>query len=316
MAMFCLNLLKISLELACTNPTYEDIASKFFEHFLYIAEAMSHGDQSGLWDEQDGFYYDHLRMPDNSIQRLKIRSMVGLIPLFAVDTLEPSMLADLPGFSRRLEWFLRNRPDLCRNLASMTKEGVGERRLLSIVGPRRLRRVLRTMLDEAEFLSPYGIRSMSRYHRENPYVLHVNGAEYRVDYEPGESRTSLFGGNSNWRGPMWFPVNYLIIESLQKFNHYLGNEFQIEFPTGSGNLMNLGDVAAELSRRLARLFIRDATGRRPIYGNDDRQQLDPHFRDLILFYEYFHGDTGEGCGASHQTGWTALVAKLIQQNGV
>jgi hypothetical protein len=246
---------------------------------------------------------------------MKVRSMVGLIPLFAVDTLESFWLERLPGFRSRMEWFIENRPDLSANVASMTRSGVHARRLLAICQKDRLRRVLARMLDEAEFLSPYGLRSLSRIHFERPYVLAVNGVEHRVDYEPAESSTGLFGGNSNWRGPVWFPVNYLMIEALQKFNHYFGDEFEVEFPTGSGNRMSLGRVASELSRRLVRLFVRDRDGRRPVFGGQSKYQHDPHFREHVLFYEYFHGDNGAGIGASHQTGWTSLVAKLIQQSG-
>jgi hypothetical protein len=319
MAMYCLNMLKIALELALINPAYEDIASKFFEHFLHIAAAMNKLDDSSLWNEEDGFYYDYLKIPgeDGNMRRIpaKIRSIVGLIPLFAVDTIEPAMIEQLPGFRKRLEWFIKNRPDLCQNIASMTREGQGERRLLSIVPWHRLERVLRTMLDENEFLSPHGIRSVSRYHKDNPYVLWIDGQKYSVDYEPAESTTGMFGGNSNWRGPVWFPVNYLMIESLQKFNHYFGEEFRVEFPTGSGEWLHLGDVARELSRRLSRIFLRDPKGHRPVFGGTSKFQSDPHFRDHVLFYEYFHGDNGAGIGASHQTGWTGLVAKLLQQSG-
>jgi hypothetical protein len=316
MAMFSLNMLKIALELALVNPVYEDVASKFFEHFLFIADAMNRLDGDGLWDEQDGFYYDRLKLPDGQSICMKVRSLVGLIPIFAVDTLEPAIIERLPGFRRRMEWFIENRPDLCANLASMTKGGMAERRLLAILHNDRLRRVLTTMLDENEFLSPFGIRSLSRFHKEHPFVLQVDGRDHRVDYEPAESRTGIFGGNSNWRGPVWFPVNYLLIESLQKFHHYLGEGFQVEFPTGSGNRMTISKVAAELSKRLARLFARDVNGHRPVFGGQQKFQTDPHFRDHILFYEYFHADNGAGLGASHQTGWTGLVAKLIQQNGI
>jgi hypothetical protein len=316
MAMFCLNMLRIALELALHNPVYEDIASKFFEHFLYISHAINHIGGRGLWDDQDGFYYDRLRLPDDSSKLLRVRSMVGLIPLFAVDTIESEWLDRLPGFRRRMEWFIRNRPDLSANVASMTRGGLQERRLLAICRAERLRRVLEKMLDPREFLSPYGIRSLSQYHRDNPYVLPVDGQEHRVDYQPAESTTGLFGGNSNWRGPVWFPVNYLLIESLQKFNHYYGDDFQVEAPTGSGRRLNLGEVAAEISRRLAHLFLRGEDGRRPVFGGQQKYQTDPHFRDYIPFYEYFHGDNGAGIGASHQTGWTSLVAKLIQQSGV
>ncbi|MBL8229118.1 MAG: glucosidase [Bryobacterales bacterium] len=319
MAMYCLNMLRIALELAVEKPVYEDVASKFFEHFLYIAAAMNDSPDISLWNEEDGFYYDNLimPMPGGKQKRIptKVRSMVGLIPLFAVDTLEPAVLDRLPGFRKRMEWFIRNRPDLCRNLASMTREGVGERRLLSIVPWRRLERVLRVMLDEHEFLSPHGIRSVSRHHQHHPFVMWIAGEPFSVKYEPAESTSGLFGGNSNWRGPVWFPVNYLMIESLQKYNHYFGEEFKVEFPTGSGRWMNLGDVAAELSRRLSRLFLLDGSGRRPVYGGTEKLQRDANFRDHVLFYEYFHGDNGAGLGASHQTGWTGLVAKLLQQSG-
>jgi hypothetical protein len=315
MAMYSLNMLRIALELATVNPVYENIASKFFEHFLYIANAMNTLGGSGLWDEHDGFYYDRLRFEGHS-ESVKVRSMVGLIPLFAVDTLEPDLLDRLPGFRRRMEWFMHNRPDLRGNIASMMIEGVHNRRLLAICHGMKLIRVLQRMLDETEFLSPYGLRSLSRFHKDNPVVMHLDGQELRVGYDPAESTTGLFGGNSNWRGPVWFPVNYLMIESLQKFNHYYGDLLQVEFPNGSGNWMNLGAVAAELSRRLARLFLRDESGRRPVFGGSEKMQNDPHWRDHILFYEYFHGDNGAGLGASHQTGWTSLVAKLIQQSGV
>jgi hypothetical protein len=317
MAMYTLNLLAIAMELARDNPSYEDVASKFWEHFLHIAHAMNNvgPDDLTLWSEEDGFYYDVLHLPDGRNFPLKIRSMVGLIPLFGVETLEPEMVDRLPGFRRRMEWFLENRPDLTDNVACMRTPGHGERRLLSIVDGDRLRRVLKLMLDENEFLSPYGIRALSRFHRDHPYILDANGHEYRVDYEPAESTTGLFGGNSNWRGPIWFPVNYLIIESLQKFHHYLGDDYTVECPTGSGQMMTLWEVAAELSRRLTRIFLRGADGQRPVYGGTTKLQTDPHWRDLILFHEYFHGDNGAGIGASHQTGWTGLVAKLLQQSG-
>ncbi len=317
MGMYCLNMLAIALELAQVDPAYEDVASKFWEHFLYIAYAMNNLGDEGieLWDETDGFYYDVLHLSDGTHFPLKVRSMVGLIPLFAVETLEPELLNRLPGFKRRLEWFIENRSDLTRNVACMRTPGRGERRLLSIVDRDRLRRVLRYMLDEEEFLSPYGIRALSRVHRDHPYTLAVNGTEHRVNYEPAESSTSLFGGNSNWRGPVWFPVNYLLIESLQKLHHYLGDEYKVECPTGSGQMLTLSEVAAEVSRRLSRVFLRSPDGRRPVYGGTEKFQHDPHWRDLILFHEYFHGDNGAGIGASHQTGWTGLVAKLLQQSG-
>ena len=315
MAMYCLNMLRIAIELARTNRVYEDIASKFFEHFLFIASAMNRAGGDGLWDEDDGFYYDRIRLPNGAAMPLKVRSLVGLIPLFAVETIEGSTLAQLDGFRRRMEWFEKERPDLCANIASISRQGAEDRRLLALVMPARLRRILTRMLDETEFLSPHGIRSLSRAHLDDPFRLRLNGHEYCVGYEPAESASNLFGGNSNWRGPVWFPTNYLLIESLQKFHHYFGGEFTIEFPTGSGRHITLGEAAAELSRRLARLFLRGSNGRRPIFGGTERLQNDPHFRDHILFFEYFHGDNGAGIGASHQTGWTALVAKLIQQSG-
>ncbi len=318
MAMYSLNLLAIALELASEDPSYEDVASKFWEHFLYIANAINHlgNDGTGMWDEDDGFFYDVLHMQNDGHFPLKIRSMVGLIPLYAVETLEPELVDRLPGFKRRLDWFINNRTDLTANVACMTTSGQSQRRLLSIVNGDQLRRVLRFMLDENEFLSPYGIRALSRVHKDRPYTLPVNGAEYRVDYEPAESSTGLFGGNSNWRGPIWFPVNYLLIESLQKFHHYLGDDYTVEHPTGSGQYLTLWDVAADLSRRLTRIFVRNEEGVRPVHGSRDAAYRDdPHWRDLVLFYEYFHGDEGSGVGASHQTGWTGLVAKLLQQSG-
>ncbi|MBI3652881.1 MAG: glucosidase [Acidobacteria bacterium] len=316
MAMYCLNMLAIAMELSRVNPAYEDVASKFWEHFLYIAYAINNLGKDGksIWNEEDGFYYDLLRFPDGSSFPLKIRSMVGLIPLFAVETLEPEVMNKLQGFKRRMDWFIENREDLTSNVACMRTTGRKERRLLAVVDEERLRRVLKFMLDENEFLSPHGIRALSRYHHDHPYKLRVDGTEYMVDYEPAESSTGLFGGNSNWRGPVWFPVNYLIIEALQKFHHYLGTDFTVECPTGSGQMMTLWEVAAEISRRLNSLFLRDENGRRPVNGGIEKFQTDPHWRDYILFYEYFHGDNGAGIGASHQTGWTALVAKLLQQS--
>jgi len=317
MGMYTLNLLAIALELARHDSAYEDVASKFWEHFLYIAHAMNvrGSDPVDLWDENDGFYYDVLRIPNGGSLPLKVRSMVGLIPLFAVETLDSGLLHRLPSFARRFEWFLDHRPDLTAHVASMRTCGMGERRLFAIVWEERLRRVLRIMLDEREFLSPYGIRALSRIHGEQPFHLTLNGTDHIVDYEPGEATTGLFGGNSNWRGPIWFPVNYLLIESLQKFHYYFGDAFKVECPTGSGQMMTLWQVAEELSRRLTRLFLRDDNGRRPAFGDRERLHRDPHWRDHLLFHEYFHGDTGAGLGASHQTGWTALVAKLMQQSG-
>ena len=317
MGMYCLNLLAIALELAHDDPAYEDVASKFWEHFLYIAAAMNTVGKNGagMWSEADGFFYDILHMTNDAYVPMRVRSMVGLIPLFAVETLEHRIVDALPGFKRRLEWFIQNRPDLTKNVACMKTEGEGKRRLLSIVNANQLRRILGFMLDESEFLSPYGIRALSRHHKDNPYVLPVNGSEYRVSYEPGESATGVFGGNSNWRGPIWFPVNFLLIESLQKLHHYYGPQFTVECPTGSGVYMTLWDVAADLSRRLARIFLNSPEGKRPVNGANSIYAEDAHWRDLILFHECFHGDDGSGVGASHQTGWTALVAKLLQQCG-
>jgi hypothetical protein len=320
MAMYALNMLAIAMELAKHDPAYEDVASKFWEHFLNIAHAMSghrlHGGEGhDLWNEEDGFFYDVLHTPDNARRPLKVRSLVGLIPLLAVQTLEPDVLARHDGFRRRLEWFIAHRPDLTENVACMRTPGKGERRLLAIVDGDRLRRILHVMLDEREFLSPYGIRAVSQIHRDHPYVLHVEGDQYRVDYEPGESSSGLFGGNSNWRGPIWFPINFLIVEALQKFHHYLGDAYTVECPTGSGRFMTLWQVSEEISRRVSRVFLNDSRGFRPVFGRVELFQIDPNWHDLIPFHEYFHGDTGAGVGASHQTGWTALVAKLLQQSG-
>lgn len=266
-------------------------------------------------DDYDGFFYDVLHLPDGSYFPLKVRSMVGLIPLFAVETLEPKMLKRMHGFRRRMQWFIANRPDLTCNLACMRTKGEGKRRLLPLLTPDNLRRLLHSMLDEDEFLSPYGIRALSKKHASAPYVLHINGMEHRVEYKPAESDSGLFGGNANWRGPVWFPVNFLLIESLQRFHHYLGDEYKVDFPTGSGKMLTLAEVAVEISRRLSASFLRDATGRRPVFGQMKKFHTDPHWHDLVLFHEYFHGDTGAGLGASHQTGWTGLIAKLIQQSG-
>lgn len=315
MGMFALNMLTIALELARDRPVYSDLALKFFEHFLYIADALNHlGSQKiTLWDEEDGFYYDALALPDGQAYLMKVHSLVGITPLFAVSTLEPDLLEILPDFKNQMQWFLENRPELAKNIASMEIKGVGERRLLSITCPEALRRILKRLFDSEEFLSPYGIRSVSRYHLKHPFVFKWDGNTYQVNYEPGESTTHLFGGNSNWRGPIWFPLNFLLIESLQKYHHYFGDGFKIEFPTGSGKELNLWEVALQLEQRLISIFLKGEDGNRPVYGNQETFQKDPHWNDLILFYEYFHGDTGLGLGASHQTGWTALVAKLIDQ---
>jgi len=319
MGFYSLVLLKIALELAKDAPVYQDTAGKFFEHFLRIARAMT-GDYRGglsLWNEEDGFFYDALHLPDGSLIPLKVRSLVGLMPLLAVETLEHDLIEHLPVFKRRLNWFFDNRVYLRDNgnVACVKALGEQSRRLLSIVNRERLVKVLRPMLDEKEFLSPYGIRSVSKIHQDRPYTFWVDGQSHTIGYQPAESRSGLFGGNSNWRGPIWFPINYLLIESLQKFHRYYGDSLKMECPTGSGHLMNLDEVATELSLRLIALFQRNNDGRRPIYGGQHLFQDNPHWRDHILFNEYFHGDNGAGLGASHQTGWTGLVAKLIQQSG-
>ena len=317
MGMYCLNMLAIAVELAKEDPAYEDVASKFFEHFVHIAHAMNDMGTNGrsLWDEEDGFYYDVLHLPNGEEHFLKIRSMVGLIPLFAVETLEPEILDRLPGFKRRMQWFIDNHPDMPEHIETTQRSARGVRRLLSLVSRRQLKRVLERMLDEAEFLSPYGVRALSRYHADHPYEVVVNDHISRVEYEPAESTTGTFGGNSNWRGPIWFPVNYLLIESLQKFHHYYGEDFKVEYPTGSGKESDLWQVAGDISRRLIRIFLRGKDGRRPVAGGTEIFNSDGSWKDLVLFYEYFHGDNGAGMGASHQTGWTGLVAKLIEQSG-
>jgi len=317
MAMYCLNLMRMALELALRDKVYEDVATKFFEHFLQVAETMTGLNSLGekglaLWDDEDEFYYDAIDFPDDRRIRLKIRSIVGLIPLFAVETIEPELLKRLPSFAERLRWFLANRADMCELVSSWQVPGKGSRRLLSLLRGHRMKRLLARMLDETEFLSDYGVRAVSRYHLEHPYIFDCRGQRMVVDYEPGESTSGIFGGNSNWRGPVWFPINYLLIESLQKFHHYYGDEFKIECPTGSGQMITVLEVAEELTRRLARIFLRDDDGRRAVFGSYDKLQNDPHFRDYVPFYEYFHGDTGRGVGASHQTGWTGLIAKLLQ----
>jgi hypothetical protein len=316
MAAYCLNMLTIALELAGQDNVYEDIATKFFEHFLRIAAAVADVSDDGiaLWDPQDGFFYDALHFPDGRRLLLRVRSLVGLLPLFAVSIIEPDLLARLPVFRRRMEWFLANRPYLAGHIAEVDRPGVRRHRLFSILTPERLERVLARMLDESEFLSDYGVRSLSKYHEDHPYCLDLGGAEHIVTYQPAESRTGIFGGNSNWRGPIWFPVNYLIIESLLKFNHYYGDSLQVEFPTGSGRRLTLEQVADQLAHRLMRIFCRDPQGKRAVYGDDSVFQDDPQWRDYILFYEYFHGDTGQGLGAGHQTGWTGLVAMLLQEH--
>lgn len=317
MGFYCILMMKISLELAKEEPVYQDTATKFFEHFMRIATAMVRrgGREVSLWDEKDGFFYDHLHLPNDEIIPLRVRSLLGLLPLFAIETLDDELLKSMPIFKQRMEWFTSKRPNYTTTMSCVDDPGMGARRIMAILTRDHLVSVLHYMLDENEFLSPYGIRSLSKYHLEHPYMLTAAGQEFMINYQPGESLSWLYGGNSNWRGPIWFPINYLIIESLQKFHRYYGDTLKVEFPTGSGHLMNLDEVATELSKRLERLFLRDESGKRPIYGSNKTFQDDPYWRDLILFHEYFHGDNGTGLGASHQTGWTALIAKLIQQSG-
>ncbi|NOT48487.1 MAG: glucosidase, partial [Acidobacteria bacterium] len=314
MAMYCLNMLAIALELAQEYRAYEDVASKFFEHFVYISDAMNNlgNEQTELWNDHDGFYYDVLHLNGHQFP-IKLRSMVGLIPLFAVETIENELLDKLPDFRRRTEWLLTNRKDLVEDIACMHEPGQGGRHLLALVNKERLCRVLETMLDEDEFLSDHGIRSLSRFHKNCPYFLDFDHTEYRVEYEPAESRSGMFGGNSNWRGPVWFPVNYLLIEALQKFDHFYGDDFQVEFPTGSGTMMNLWQVSQQLEKRLCSLYLRDQDSSRAAFGDTDLFQRGEHWRDNLLFFEYFDGDTGRGLGANHQTGWTGLIAKLLKQ---
>ena len=314
MGMYTLNLMRIALALAEDNHVYEDVATKFFEHFLYIAEAMSNfgGEGIGLWDEQDEFYYDVLQVPGGRRVPLRVRSMVGLIPLFAVEVLDGCVFSRLPEFTRRLRWFLEYRPDLARLVSRWNEPNSEERHLLSLLRGHRMKRLLARMLDETEFLSNYGIRAVSKFHEKNPYVFEHEGSRFSVSYAPGESTSGVFGGNSNWRGPIWMPVNFLLIESLRRFHRYYGDDFRVECPVGSGRYLNLEEVATELSRRLSRLFLIDENGRRPMFGDSARHQSDPAFRDNVLFYEYFHGDSGRGVGASHQTGWTGLVALLLR----
>jgi hypothetical protein len=316
MAMYSLNLMRIALEIAQHDHAYEDMATKFFEHFLYIAQAMTDmgGKGIGLWDEQDSFYYDVLNLPDGETAPLRIRSMVGLMPLFAVETLEPELLANVPEFAQRMQWFLKHRPEMASLVSRWSVAGTGDRRLLSLLRGHRMKALLKKMLDPEEFLSDYGVRSVSRFHAAHPFAhwSPLLGKVLSVDYEPAESRSRLFGGNSNWRGPIWFPVNFLIIESLQKFHHYYGDDFKVECPTGSGRFLTLEQIAAELTRRLAGIFLKDPSGARPLNALYPKFQKDPNFRDYIPFYEYFDGDTGRGVGASHQTGWTGIIAKLLQ----
>lgn len=317
MSFYCILMMKIALHLSANEPVYQDIATKFFEHFLRIANAMTNIGRHGLslWDEKDGFFYDMLHLPNGKVEPLKVRSLVGLLPLLGVETFEHDLLEKSPIFTRRAEWFVSKHRHDTYNLPCFHHEGRDKRRLLSILTKEKLVRVLHYMLDETEFLSPYGIRSVSQVHRKHPFPFHVNGTPYEVKYVPGDSDNRLFGGNSNWRGPLWFPINFLIIESLQKYFHYYGDDLKVEFPTGSGHYLNLWDVSIELSKRMIQLFLPDQQGHRPIYGKQTKLQSDPHFKEYLLFHEFFNGDTGEGLGASHQTGWTGLIAKLIQQSG-
>ncbi len=317
MCVYALDMMAIALELAQHLPSYEDIASKFFEHFLYIATAMNARDENGLglWDDRDGFYYDKLVLEDGRVFAMRVRSIVGLLPLLAVETLQPAVLDRLPNFRRRMQWFIANRPELSRNVASMASDGVESRSLLAVIDADRLKGMLAFMLDEAEFLSDHGVRAVSKYHKDHPLVVNLNDREFRVDYEPGESTTGLFGGNSNWRGPIWFPLNFLLIEALQNFHFFYGDDFKVEFPTGSGKQVTLWEVATELSHRLVDIFRPGPDGKRPFNGDVAKFTKDPNFNTLLLFNEYFHAETGAGLGASHQTGWTGLVAKLVQQLG-
>jgi hypothetical protein len=313
MAMYSLNLLRIASELTVANVAYADIASKFFEHFIYIVGAMSNlgQDNEGLWDDEDGFFYDQLRSPDNSVQKMKIRSIVGLIPLFATEVLDDSDITDSPIFKTRMKWFADNRPDLASLVSRWNEKNAQGKHLLSLLRGYRMKSLLRYMLDENEFLSEYGIRSVSKYHLNSPYRVVVDGHEFSVKYLPAESDSGLFGGNSNWRGPIWIPINYLIIDSLHRFYQYYGDDYKVECPTNSGNFMNLKEVADNLYYRLLKIFLRDENGKRAVFGHYDKMQFDPEFKDYILFHEYFDGDSGRGVGASHQTGWTGLIANCL-----
>jgi hypothetical protein len=315
MAMYSLNLLRIATELAVSNKAYNDIASKFFEHFIYIAGAMSNlgQDNEGLWDDADGFFYDQLRLPDNSTRKMRVRSVVGLIPLFAAEVIDADDIANNPIFSNRMKWFAENRPDLASLVSRWEEQRVPGKHLISLLRGYRMKSLLRYMLDEDEFLSEYGIRSVSKYHLNNPYHVAVDGMEFSIKYTPAESDSGLYGGNSNWRGPIWIPINYMLIQSLQKFHLYYGEDFKIECPTRSGNFMNLQQVADELYRRVSNLFLKDKNGKRAVSGNYTKIQTDPQFKDHILFYEYFDGDTGRGAGASHQTGWSGLIANCMRE---
>jgi hypothetical protein len=313
MASYSLNLMRIALELSMENPVYQDMANKFFEHFLHIAAAMANMGTSttGLWDVEDEFFYDTVRLPGDVGVRMKMRSMVGLIPLFAVEVIDDEILQKLPEFAKRLKWLLDNRPDLAALVSRWHEKGSDQKHLLSLLRGHRVKRILYRMLDETEFLSDHGIRSLSKEYEKRPYEFRVDGQVVTVKYTPGESTVPLFGGNSNWRGPIWMPMNFLIIEALQRFHHYYGDDFKIEYPTNSGQMKTLAEISTELSLRLSRIFLRDKKGKRPVFGENEKMQHDPHFKDYILFFEYFNGDNGKGLGASHQTGWTGLVSKLL-----
>jgi len=313
MAMYSLSLMRIALELGRFNPVYQDMATKFFEHFLYIAGAMANmgENNAGLWDETDEFFYDVIRLPDNEVIKLKIRSMVGLIPLFAVEIIDDELLQSQPAFLQRMRWFLDNRPDLASLVSRWHEKGMEEKHLLSLLRGHRMKRILFRMLDETEFLSDYGVRALSKYHEAHPYEFNIGGKTLSVQYAPAESPIPLFVGNSNWRGPVWMPVNFMIISALQRFHDYYGDDFKVECPNNSGKYLSLKEVAAELTNRLSRLFLRDANGKRAIFGDNNKMQFDPNFNNYLIFYEYFHGDNGRGVGASHQTGWTGLIANLL-----
>jgi hypothetical protein len=317
MCLFCQNMLEIGIELAAHDPTYEDLAAKFIDQFLWIAHAMNRVGNDGMWDDEDGFYYDVLRLPDGRARRLKVRSMVGLLPLCATTAIEAWQRERVPRLLEVMRERRRQMPGLFDSIhpTGPGHLGVADRGIIALVDKDKLRRILSRMLDENEFLSPYGIRALSRYHAEHPYVFSVQGQEYRVQYTPAESDTAMFGGNRNWRGPIWAPLNAMLIRALLQFYTYYGDNFKVECPTGSGNWMNLFEVSKEIADRLARIFLRDGSGRRPIFGGADKFQNDPHWRDYLLFYECFHGDNGAGIGASHQTGWTGLVAKMIEVFG-
>jgi hypothetical protein len=313
MGMYSLVMLTIALELARENEVYADMATKFFEHFLYIAGALNDiaGRGISIWDHEDAFFYDVLRYPEGSVERIRVRSLVGLIPLLAVETIDEEIFHLLPDFRTRMYWFIEHRPDLAGLISRWEVPGMGSRHLLALVRGHRMKRLLKRMLDPEEFLSDYGVRSVSRYHRDTPYRIDLGGMEYTVRYDPGDSTSGLFGGNSNWRGPIWFPINYLLLEACLKYHQYYGDDFRVECPTGSGEFRTLKDVGLELNRRLTSIFLKGPDGARPVHGDNALWRHNPHWRDLLLFYEYFHGDTGAGIGASHQTGWTALVARLL-----